>query len=581
MAAGLADEVTREAAAELGRNPGNAEGHYLSGRLAAARQDWPRARAALQRAVELAPGRADFHYDLGLALRALGEKRTALAAMERALELQHDHVPAAYHAGKLHAELGELEDARDCYGLALAFDPRSSASRVELARLLEASVGLEAARSVLEEAVAREIADAAVISELAVLAKREGDFARAGKLYESAMTRFPGNAAVAANLGLLRLAQFGDAVEAERLFRRALELDPGQIEAWANLDLALQEQGRFEEALAHCERAIRERPDVVEFRWNRGLAHLLLGRFGAAWEDYELRKGRPDAGGVHEKFTLPDWDGTPLAGRSILVYGEQGLGDEIMFASCLDEVIARAELTVVECDARLANLYRRAFPRARIEPRGPQRERDWRATYPSLELQAAVGSLPLYLRRDASDFPERSAYFKPDSEKTARWRLLLGALTPRRAVGISWRGGTPRTRGLLRSLRLDDLQPLLDAPGSTFVVLQRALSPEERSALSGRANVFIPEDLANLDEFAALLAALDLVVSADNSTVHLAGALGRPVWVLLSASPDWRYLWEGERMPWYPSARLLRQRDSRDWHSVVDECRSRLEHALA
>jgi ADP-heptose:LPS heptosyltransferase len=121
----------------------------------------------------------------------------------------------------------------------------------------------------------------------------------------------------------------------------------------------------------------------------------------------------------------------------------------------------------------------------------------------------------------------------------------------------------------------------LDAPGSTFVVLQRALSPEERSALSGRANVFIPEDLANLDEFAALLAALDLVVSADNSTVHLAGALGRPVWVLLSASPDWRYLWEGERMPWYPSARLLRQRDSRDWHSVVDECRSRLEHALA
>lgn len=577
LAVGMLREVEQEASAACRGKPADPEAHYLAGKAALARRDYPHAASALRRAIELAPHWAGSHHDLGLALRELGDKPAALAAFQRAIALQHDHVPALFHAGQLHAELGENEDARDCFGLALAFDPLSSAARIEHARLLAQSDGFEAAIELLREAVRKEIADAAVFCRLAELLNEHGDAREAVATYRAGIERFPDDPAPLVNLGMIRLGHFGDAGEAEALFRRAAELDPTLIEAQANLGLALQEQGRFDEAIEHYERVLAAQPRVAEYRWNRGLANLILGKFGAGWEDYELRKLRPDAGGVHEKFTLPDWDGSPLQGRSLLVYGEQGLGDEIMFASCLPDVIAQAGWCVVECDARIDALYRRSFPKARIEARGRERGRDWRATYPALELQSAVGSLPRYLRRHDADFPMHEGYLIADAEAQARWRARLLALGALPKVGISWRGGTLRTRSGLRSLALEQLAPLLDGGEVTFVVLQRGLSADERAALAQRSNVFIPEAIADVDELAALLSALDLAVSVPGTNVHLAGALGRPLWVLVTCSPEWRYLWQGERMPWYPSARLLRQPRPGDWQAVVSEARERLE----
>lgn len=569
-------EVEEEASAACQREPANPEAHYLAGKAALARRDYPRAASALKRATELAPHRAGFHHDLGLALRGLGEKRAALAALERAIALQHDHVPALFHAGQLHAELGEIEDARDCFSLALAFDPLSSAARIELAQVLAEHRGIDAAIELLREAIRSEIADVAVFCRLAELLHQQGDARAAVAVHRAAIERFRDDPAPLVNFGMICLGEFGDPPEAEALFRRAAELDPKLIEAQANLGLALQEQGRFDEAIEHYERLLAGEPRVVEYRWNRGLANLIRGKFEAGWADYELRKVRPDAGGVHEKFTLPDWDGAPLSGRSILVYGEQGLGDEIMFASCVPDVIAQAGLCVIECDARLEALYRRSFPRARIEARGVSRARDWRAACPALELQSAVGSLPRHLRKRDADFPPHAGYLVADPEAAAGWRERLQALGASPKIGISWRGGTLRTRSGLRSLTLEQCAPLLDAGEATFVVLQRGLSVDERAALARRSNVFVPEATAALDELAALVSALDLVISVPSTNVHLAGALGRPVWVLLTHSPEWRYLWQGERMPWYPAARLLRQPTPGDWQAVLSEACERL-----
>ncbi len=570
LAAGMLHEVTQEASAARERNPHNPEAHYLMGRLALASRDFAGASVAFRRATELAPHRANFHHDLGLALRELGEKRAALTAYQRAVTLQHDHVPAIFHAGQLHGELGEVEDARDCFSLALAFDPLSSAARIELARLLAESHGVDAATELLREAVRKGIADVAVLCRLAELLNQQGAAREAVAAYRSAIDKFPDDPAPLVNLGMIWLGQFGDAREAEALFRRAAELDPALVEAQANLGLALQEQGRFEDAFQHYDQLIAAEPGVVEYRWNRGLANLIVGKYVAGWQDYELRKVRPDAGGVHEKFTLPDWDGSPLKGRSILVYGEQGLGDEVMFASCLPDVIAQAALCVVECDARVEALYRRSFPQARVEARGRERARDWRAAHPALELQSAVGSLPRYLRQRDADFPVHAGYLVADARATARWRERLQALGSSPKVGISWRGGTLRTRSGLRSLALEQLAPLLDSSGVTFVVLQRGLSADERAALARRSNVFIPEAMADVDELVALMSALDLTISVPSTNVHLAGALGRPIWVLLTHSPEWRYRWQGERMFWYPSARLFRQSRPGDWQSVVN-----------
>jgi tetratricopeptide (TPR) repeat protein len=524
-----------------------------------------------------APREAAHHHELGLALLRQGEKRAALASFRRALDLQHDHVPALFHAGQLHAELGEVEDARDCYSLALAFDPLSSASRIALAGLLAQHGGVDAAVTLLAEAVKQGTADASVYCRLASVLGQRGDAREAAAILEQAIDRFPDDPAPLVNLGLHRLGQTGDAREAEALFRRAVRLDPGLAEAQANLGLALQEQGRFDEALDHYERLIAESPGVVEYRWNRGVANLALGRFGAAWEDYELRKRRPDARGVHALYPFPAWDGSPLEGRSILVYGEQGLGDEIMFASCLPEVAARAGLCVIECDDRLVPIYRRSFPGARIEARGATRERDWRVACPGLELQAAVGSLPRWLRARVEDFPATAGYLVPHPGRAAVWRRQLEAAGAGATVGVSWRGGTRRTRGDLRSLTLGELAPLFDRTGKVFVVLQRDVTQEERAWLKKRSNLLLPEIPPDPEELAALISVLDLTITVPATTLHLAGALGRPVWALLTKSPEWRYLWQGERMPWYPSARLIRQAQSGDWAGVVSAVCERLE----
>src|SRR5262245_2724978 len=234
-----------------------------------------------------AAAEARHHYEQGLALRGQGEKRAALANFERALALQHDHVPALFYAGELHVELGEVDDARDCFNLALAFDPRSSASRIALAALLAEHQGVDPAVALLSEAVQGGNADAAVYCRLGSLLEQRGDLEEATRMYRAAADRFPDDPAPLVNLGLHLLGQLGDAGQAEALFRRALLLAPMATEAQANLGLALHEQGRFDEALEHYERLIARFPDEVEYRWNRGVTNLALGRFEIAWEDYE------------------------------------------------------------------------------------------------------------------------------------------------------------------------------------------------------------------------------------------------------------------------------------------------------
>ena len=574
---GMVAEVEQAARDACARDPGHAQAHFLAAKVLMARGAFSAAGLELRRAIELDAGEAEFHHELGVVQGRLGEKRAALAAFERALAIRHDHVPAAYHAGLTHAELGELEDAKDCYSLALEFDPLSSAARTNLARLFMDQRQPRAALDLLREAVAENIADVAVYSCLARLLVQSGDVVAAAEVFQQARERFPDSAALLVNFGMFRLGQLGDATGAEALFRQASEIDPALVEAHANLGLSLQEQGRFDEAIAHYGRRLVLQPEVTEYRWNRTLAQLMQGSFDAAWDDYELRKSRPDAGGIHQMFNLPEWDGAPLEGRSILVYGEQGLGDEIMFASCVPEILARAASCVIECDERLATLYRRSFPQARIAARVPGRRRDWRASYPDLEIQSAIGSLPRFLRRRVSDFPTRTGYLVADSAATARWRQRFAAARRARAVGVSWRGGTPRTRGPVRSLALEELSALLDNDDVTFVILQRGMSEKERAQLAARDNVLVPDALDDLDDLAALVQALDLVISVPTTVIHLAGALGQPVWILLTKSPEWRYLWRGDRMPWYPTATLLRQPHTGDWNAVMSETLLKLQ----
>jgi hypothetical protein len=323
---------------------------------------------------------------------------------------------------------------------------------------------------------------------------------------------------------------------------------------------------------------IAARPEVAEYRWNRGLVLLGRGDYGRAWDDYEQRNER-GTGAPPRKFPYPVWQGEALGDGALLVYGEQGIGDELMFASCVPDLLERNISCIVECEQRLAALFARSFPAARVHGAARDGNRAWLAQYPAIRAQIAIGSLPRLLRRDDAAFPRHRGFLRADAARVAYWRTRVGATAGMIAAAIAWRGGTLKTHHALRSIPPASLVPLFEIAQAKWVNLQRS-GEQEFAALTAecRSQAIAPTDaLEDLDETAALIEAVDCVVTADNTIAHLAGALGRTTLVMLPASADWRWRNEGASSPWYPSVQLYRQPRAGDWTAVVAEIAQALQ----
>jgi tetratricopeptide (TPR) repeat protein len=494
-----------------------------------------------------------------------GDLEAAEASLREAIDLQHDCADTHFLLGRVHQQRAEPEDAADCYHLALHFDPRHAGAHHALAALHKAVGRHREAAEHYRGIIEHQPDDAAAHCNLSDVLYELGEYRDARRHAEHAIQVHPRLAEAHHNLGGI-LRATGEPLKALRCYQRALDLAPlpGIV---AGLGHAHRDLGRLDQAIAAYERALRLAPDFGDAI--TGLAYALLAKedFRAGWDAYERRSSLP--GHAERDFGCPRWHGEPLEGKAVLVYAEQGLGDEIMFASCLPELTARAGRVVIECSARLEGLFRRSFPQATVHGGAKEDATDWVAALPPVDYQVAVGSLPRTFRASKDAFPAHNGYLRADPDRVRAWRTrLASAGGGRLAVGISWHGGTHRTRGHLRSVPLDELVPLL-RPEWTFISLQHdaaALGAERRPAIR-----LFPGVTGDLDELAALICALDIVVSVDNTNVHLAGALGRPVFALLSASPDWRYGLSGETMPWYPSARLFRQGGDRHWQPVVEQ----------
>lgn len=300
------------------------------------------------------------------------------------------------------------------------------------------------------------------------------------------------------------------------------------------------------------------------------LALLGDGEFGRGWDEYEWRLQLAEFAPRHSR-QAPRWQGEPVAGRTLFAEAEQGLGDQIMFASCVPELLAGGAHVLLEASPRLAKLFEHSFPTATVLPKSGA-GRDW-TSLPAVDWHVPIGSLPCYMRRSMQAFPDRCNYLKAPPELVDLYRGRLALLGNGPKVGIAWHGGLPGTLSALRSLRLDDLDPLLQLGHLKFVSLEFADCRAEIEAARGRGVgvSWWPEAALDMAHFAALISALDCVVSVATTAVHMAGALGKPTWALVARGGTWRYMWQGEKMPWYPAVRVLRPAQSGGWSAQVEE----------
>lgn len=522
---------------------------------------------------------------LGEAFQACqaGQLEAARTLCERILEISPDEADALELLGVVLSQSGELPHAVDLLSRAVLLQPANPAFHSNLGKALMAAGRSSESVSHYYRAVELQPNHGSAQYDLGSALLHDEQPDAAVPTFQQALRLMPEDPAALNNLGnaLRQLGQSGAAVDC---YRRALKQKPGLTEAHVNLGLALQESGIFDEAGSCLERAIAMAPGDEDAHLNYAVCCLLQGRYDPGWKEYEWRWRLPKK--QQRPFARPTWDGSPLAGRNILVYAEQGIGDEIMFASCLPDLLATAGQVVLECEPRLEPLFSRSFPQARVHGGFQNESAQWLESHDGIDLQVACGSLPRRFRARAEDFPRHSGYLTADKRAVEKWRHRYDALGKGLKVGLSWRGGGNALSRMKRTVDLAAWGAILSQQGAVFINVQYGDALDEIAAIKEHSGVIVnnfpdADPLKDMDDFAAQLSALDLVITIDNSTAHLAGALGVPVWVLLHRVPDWRWMMERSDSPWYPEASLIRQSQDEAWDSVIQVTADRLRTLMA
>jgi tetratricopeptide (TPR) repeat protein len=529
------------------------------------------ALAAYAQALAIAPEYTDAHYNRGNALLALGRHEEALAGYDSALALDPGLVQAWNNRAVALQKLGLLAEALASLDAVLGLQPGHAEAHNNRGNVLMRQRRKEAALESFERALAcrPDYADAHVNRARALNDMDRLDAALAS--LDAALKLQPEHAEAHNNRGnlLLRLRRHEAALDS---FARALACRPDYADAWVNRAKLFKDLGRFDAAQADLEHAIELDPELAAAHWNLGLLALLRGRLAQGWQGFEWRwkVDQLMQAGELQRFEQPPWLGKqPLAGKTILLWAEQGLGDTIQMARYAGLLGARGASVILEVQPPLAGLLSGLAPR--VVARGE--------ALPDFDFHCPMMSLPLAFGTDLATIPAAPAYLRAAPERVAQWRTLLGPAT-RLRVGLAWSGNPGHTNDHHRSIAFAEFAQAL-TPACEFVSLQKEV---RASAAAARAAAGAVRDLgAQLHDFsdtAALCAAMDVVVTVDTSIAHLAGALGKPVWILLPYAPDWRWLLERSDSPWYPGARLVRQGYGEDWSAVLARVRADLD-ALA
>lgn len=466
-------------------------------------------------------------------------------------------------SARTHHTAGRVREAEALYRQVLAQQP-DHAEALHLLGMVAFRCGQAGdALRLMERSVALAPNSAHFLTNLAEVTRGVGQFDRATELYERALALRPNDPEGLHGLGIAH-DKAGRVEAAAAAFRRAMAVAPQFAKPYMSLGALVEKQGHYAEALALFERAIALKPDYALAHTSRAHALLRFGRYEEGWREYEWRWRVDNFPGRRPDPRRPLWDGSPLAGRTLLLYTEQGLGDAIQFARYAPFAAARAGngRVVVSCQNSLARLFRQMPGVADVLPERPDAS--------AYDVQLPLMSLPHLFGTTLDTIPHDVPYLKAPPAVTEAWRARVASdgVTGRR-IGLCWMGGRS-TPG--RSLALDQLAALAQVPGVTFYSLQLGPAAAEAGRPpSGMRLIDLTSHITDFADTAALIEHLDGVVSIDTAVAHLAGALGKPTWTLLKFMNDWRWLLDRNDSPWYPAMRLYRQRTAGDWAPVVQE----------
>jgi tetratricopeptide (TPR) repeat protein len=578
QAQGLLAEATVAYQDALDRNPSLAEAQMNLGTVLEAQGRPGLAASRFRAALALRPDLAEAHMNLGNILQAQGKLAEAVASHERALALKPDFAEACFNRANALQAQGKLDDAVAGYQRALALKPAMPEAHANLGNALQAQQRIDDAVACYERALALKPDYAEAHYNLGNARQAQDLLAEATSCYERALALKPQLAEAHYNMGNTLQAQ--DKLEAAAdCFERAIAIKPAYAEAQYNLACVLQQQGRLDQALPRFQTALDVKPDYAQARFGQALAQIQSGDFARGWRTYESRWQSIDHDTPMRPYPLPLWTGEHLSAGRLLLWGEQGIGDEIMFAGLVPDALRTGSAITLDCDPRLQPLFARSFPEIEAVS-SPNPDARFAAHLPT-------GSLPALFRASESAFAAPSSpYLVPDRKVRDRFRSRYSGRG--RLIGLAWQTRNPKT-GRKRSIDLAALAPLFTLPDIRWISLQYGdlgALEQQAAAASGPilpapgAPIFFDravDQFADTDRFAAQVAAMDHVLTIDNSTAHLAGALGVPVWLMLPYAADWRWLKDREDSPWYPTMRLFRQPAPGDWESVLHSVHSALK----
>jgi tetratricopeptide (TPR) repeat protein len=529
----------------------------------------------LREAVACAPDNATLYSDLGT---VLGRDRAwveSIRCFEKAVALRPDYTEARLNLGRALLKSGRVEEAISAAREAVRLRPEDAEAHYNLANALFAQRAYAEAGPVFDRVLALKPNYYQAHSNLGNVYFQMSEFEKAAECHQRALAIHPDYPEALGNLGSAYL-RLGKVEEAKVVCQRALALRP-DAPAWWNWSVCLLQAGDLAESLRCCQEVIAREPDFAEAHLNIGIIHLLHGNYEEGWKEYQWRWRIPEIAALYPDFLTKLWDGKPIPGQTLLLHAEQGFGDTIQFLRYVPLVRAHsgAGRILLECPPVLVGLVANCGWDVEIIPREIGKDSETC----SFDFHCPLLSLPMVLQMPEArslDCP----YLFADPDLRHDWRRRLGA-AKRFRIGLAWFGNPANPSNIPRSISAEKLKPLTQVIGATFYSLRLGPPDPQAASLFAAGLVDLTKFITDFADTAALMSELDLIITVDTATAHLAGALGRPVWTMIMFSADWRWGLEREDCPWYPTMRLFRQCKVGDWDEVVQRVADELRQLLS